>query len=110
MDAGKLNQRITFLVQTSALDDHGQAAGTWAPAATDPTVWAALATVGTRDIAAGGGLQAMVDVKWIVRYRADVQPTWRVQWGGVIYAIVGEPGPLPGGTEWLEIRGSKVVA
>lgn len=104
-----LNQRITFLAQASGQDALGQPNGAWSAVATDPTVWARSAGVSGRDIAAGGLHQATVDAKWIVRYRADVLPAWRVQWNGDVYAIVGEPAPVAGGLEWLEIRGRKVV-
>lgn len=110
MHAGELNQRITFLVQTPGQDDLGQPTGAWAPVATDPTVWAKSAGVSGRDIAAGGAHLATVDAKWIVRYREDVLATWRVVWRGVTYRIVGQPAPVSGGNEWLEIRGQALVA
>jgi SPP1 family predicted phage head-tail adaptor len=104
-----LNQRITFLARAAGDDAHGQPNGAWAEVGTDPTVWARSAGVSSRDMAFAAGHVATVDAKWIVRYRADVLPAWRVQWNGDTYAIVGEPAPLAGGTEWLEIRGRKVV-
>lgn len=108
MHRGELNQLITFLALTPGQDSMGQPNGTWSPVA-DPVVWAKSAGVSSRDIAAGGVHMATVDAKWIIDYRADVLPTWRVRWNGADYAIVGEPAPLAGGLEWLEIRGRKVV-
>lgn len=109
MHRGELNQQITFVAQAVGTDYHGQPNGAWAAVATDPTVWAKSAGVSSRDIAAGGVHLATVDAKWIVDYRADVLPTWRVRWNGADYAIVGDPAPVSGGLEWLEIRGRKVV-
>lgn len=105
MHAGELNQRITFLAQAPGQDALGQPNGAWAAVSDDPTVWAKHAGVSSRDLAAGGAHAAVVDAKWIVRARSDVQPAWRVQWGAGVYEIVGHPAPLSGGTEWLEIRG-----
>lgn len=107
---GQLNERITFQARAAGQDALGQANGAWANVATDPEVWARSAGVSSRDIAAGGMHAAGVDAKFLVRYRADVQPTWRVLWRGQPYRIVGEPAPVSGGTEWLEIRVTKMVA
>lgn len=106
---GELNQLITFLAQATGVDAQGQPNGAWGTVANNATVWARSAGVSSRDIAAAGVHLATVDAKWIVDYRADVLPTWRVQWNGSTYAIVGDPAPVGGGLEWLEIRGRKVV-
>lgn len=108
--AGLLRERITFLVQASGQDAMGQPNGAWAAVPSTPTVWAYDAGVSSRDIAFGTAHAATVDAKWIVRYRADVLPTWRVQWKGVDYEIIGQPAPLAGkANEWLEIRGRRVL-
>lgn len=104
MQPGEFNQRITFLARAPGQDALGQASGAWAPASAVPTVWAKSAGVSSRDIAAAGATQSTVDVKFITRYRADVQPTWRVQWLGRVFNIIGQPAPVSGGTEWMEIR------
>ena len=109
MHAGKLRERITFLVQASGQDGFGQPNGAWAPVPTDPNWWAHDAGVSGRDIAHGAAHSATVDAKWIVRYRADVLPTWRVRWKGVDYDIIGHPSPLAGSDLWIEIRGRKVL-
>lgn len=104
---GELNQRITFQARAAEQDAMGSPNGTWADVPTDATVWAKSANVSSRDIAAAGLHQAGLDAKFIIRWRADVQPTWRVLWRGVPHRIVGEPAALAGGTEWLEIRCTK---
>lgn len=109
IDPGELNQRITFLARVAGQDALGGPNGAWANVPTDPEVWAKSANVSSRDIAAVGLHQAGLDAKFIVRWRADVLPTWRVLWRGVPYRIVGEPAALSGGTEWLEIRCSKYL-
>ncbi|MEY5098885.1 MAG: Phage head-tail joining protein [Pseudomonadota bacterium] len=109
MHAGKLRERISFLVQASGQDALGQPNGAWAAAPSTPDVWAHNAGVSSRDIAHGAAHSATVDAKWIIRARSDVLPTWRVSWKGVLYDIVGHPTLLSGSEEWLEIRGRKVL-
>lgn len=109
MHVGELNQRITFQAQATGVDTLGQRNGAWAPVATDPTVWAKSGNASSRDIAAASAHGGTVDAKWIIRWRADIQAAWRVVWNGGVYAIVGQPAPLAGGTEWLEVRGRLLV-
>jgi SPP1 family predicted phage head-tail adaptor len=108
MHPGELNQRITFLAQAAGEDGHGQLNGAWLPVDTDPEVWAKSGGVSSRDLAAASAHQAGLDAKFIVRYRSDVLAAWRVQWLAHVFRIVGEPAPVSGGTEWLEIRCQKV--
>ena len=108
MAAGERKERITFLAQKPGQDAYGQPNGAWLPVPCG-TVWAKSAGVSSRDIAAAGGNQSILDAKFIVKYRAAVPPTWRVQWRGQQYEIVGRPAPVSGGAEWLEIRCSQTV-
>lgn len=106
---GELDQRLAFLVQASGQDAHGQPNGIWLPAPSPSAVWAKNGGVSSRDIAFGAASMSAVDAKWIIRARADITAAWRVQWRGQTYAIVGEPAPLAGDADWLEIRGRKVA-
>lgn len=110
LSAGDLRDRITFLVRASGQDALGQPNGAWAPVPVMPSVWAHNAAVNSRDIAYGSAQMATVDARWVIRSRSDVLPTWRVQWKGVHYEIIGHPAPLAGRDEWLEIRGRKVLS
>ena len=107
MNAGELDQRLTFVERGTGVNALNEPTGTWAPLTTAHTVWAKNAGVSGRDIAAGAALSTTVDAKWIIRWRV-VSPAWRVRWRGDDYQIVGEPAPLAGGRDWLEIRGRKV--
>lgn len=110
IDPGELNQRITFQARAAGQDAMGQANGAWANVATDPEVWAKSANFSSRDLAAVGAHAPGLDAKFIIRWRADVLPTWRVLWLGKAFRIIGEPAALSGGTQWLEIRCSKIVS
>ena len=107
--AGDLTEQITFQARAAGTDALGQASGAWANVAEDATVWAKRGLGSTRDLAAAGQMQAVVDAKFTVRWRADVQPTWRVLAEDGPYEILGQPIPLGGGREWLQILACKGV-
>lgn len=108
MNLGELDQRITFLSRDAGVDALNQPIGAWSAIPTDSTVWAKNAGISGRDIAAGAALATSIDAKWIIQFRS-VAPEWRVRWRGADYQIVGEPAPLAGGLDWLEIRARKVA-
>lgn len=110
IDPGELNQRIIFQARAAGQDAMGQANGAWSSVPSNPEVWAKSANVSSRDLAAVGAHQPGLDAKFIVRWRADVSPAWRVLWKGMAFRIVGEPAALSGGADWLEIRCSKIVS
>lgn len=101
--AGDLNRRIRFEARAAVTDERGQAAGSWAPVA---RAWAKMTAPSARDIAGAGQMQAVLDCRFVVRYREDVLPTWRVvlESTGEVFDIVGRPMPLDGGRQWLAIN------
>lgn len=102
--AGQLDQLITFQARAPGKDALGQASGAWANVPTDPEVWAHSAFVTGRDVAVAGQYQATLDAKFIIRYRADILPTWRVLWNGQAFEILGDPAPIEGAREYMELR------
>lgn len=101
---GQFRERITFQARAAGKDALGQANGAWANVPTDPTVWAKSAFVTGRDVAVAGQYQATLDAKFIVRYRTDILPTWRVLWNGQPFEILGDPAPIDGARDYLELR------
>jgi SPP1 family predicted phage head-tail adaptor len=93
LNAGDLKERITFQVRAAGKDALGQASGAWEDVAVQPTVWAKSAFVTGRDVAVAGQYQATLDAKFIVRYRGDILPTWRVVWKSQPFEILGTPAP-----------------
>ena len=53
MNAGELDQRLTFLERGAGVNALNEPTGAWAPLTTAHTVWAKNAGVSGRDIAAG---------------------------------------------------------
>lgn len=105
--AGELTEQLTFQARAAGQDALGQANGAWSNVATDPTVWAKRSVGTARDVAAAGQLQALVDAKFFIRYRADVLPTWRIVAEDGNYEILGLPTAVDGGREWLQILATR---
>ncbi len=85
MRLGRLNQRVTIQQQGSTLDDIGANVASWSDLA---TVWAQAQPIRGREYFASGGEQQVADVRFRIRYRADITPNMRVRWRGVLHDIV----------------------
>jgi SPP1 family predicted phage head-tail adaptor len=81
---GKLRHRIQLQAPAQTVDGLGQAVETWT---TQATVWASAEPLRGREFFAAGQGQAQVDVRFVLNWRADVLPSWRVLWRGQVYAI-----------------------
>lgn len=88
INAGDLRERITLQSPPVGRNAVGGRSGDWVDEA---TVWAAAWPVSAREMLAGGQITSEVSVRFRIRYRAGVLPSWRVVWRGVAYAIVGDP-------------------
>jgi SPP1 family predicted phage head-tail adaptor len=99
MSIGDLNQRITIQSQTRTSDGMGGWTETWATLA---TVWAAVWPVSAREILKAGQTSMEITHRIKIRYRAGVDPSYRILFGTRYFSImsiinVGERG------EWLEL-------
>lgn len=86
--AGDLRHRITLQSPPAARDALGARSGAWVDEA---EVWAAALPLSSRELMAAGQIQSEISVRFRIRYRAGVLPSWRVLWRGVPHAIVGDP-------------------
>lgn len=105
LQSGEFDQRVTLQQRASGLDAHGQQSETWQNIATTPTVWAKAEPLRGRELFAASAAQILVDVRFTIRYRADVEASagWRVVWNGVPHEIVGRPVNVRGRFEELEL-------
>jgi len=101
---GQMSERITFQARAGGEDALGQPSGAWADVLINPGVWASCAFVTGRDVAVAGQYQATLDAKFIVRYRSDIKPHWRVVWNGKPFEILGDPAPVNGRRDFLELH------
>ena len=82
--AGRLDKRVTLQSATRARDNHGQSIEPWSDVA---TVWASVGPLRGREFFAAQQVSAETTHKVTVRYRASVNPKWRVKWGTRIFRI-----------------------
>lgn len=83
--AGSLNQRVTLQQKNVTRNAIGEEVVTWPDVA---TVWAEAWPLRGREFFLAQQTQYAADVRFRLRYRADVQATWRVVWNGEPYDIV----------------------
>jgi len=96
MNPGKLNRRVTLQRQDTARDEVGQAKAVWTDVA---TVWAAVLPLRGREYFESAKVNSEITVRIIIRYRADVKPSWRAVSGGDAYDIVEVINPADGRTQ-----------
>jgi SPP1 family predicted phage head-tail adaptor len=92
LNAGDLNRRITFLEATETRNSKGETLKSFAPIATNPTVFAAvkilpLAASASEVAAATHTTQSTIEAEFLVRYRADIRPKMHLQYDGREYDI-----------------------
>lgn len=84
MKAGDLRHPIVLLRPEDQIDDRGRRTVRWQQAA---QVYAAKADVSGREYYIAQAYQAERTVTFTLRWRDDVQETWRIRHGGITYEI-----------------------
>jgi SPP1 family predicted phage head-tail adaptor len=84
MLAGELDKQITLQAPNGAPDDYGQAAPTYADVA---TVWASYKPAPLREYSASRAAEAAIDATFRIRWRTDLQATWRIRYGELVFDI-----------------------
>lgn len=97
INAGALRHRITLQSPPTGRGGMGQRTGAWVDEA---TVWADAQPLGSRELLAAGQVNSEISVRFRIRWRAGVLPSWRVLWRGVPHAIVGDP---------IDVKGERVA-
>ncbi len=100
INAGDLNHRLTFQSPPAGRDSVGARSGAWVD---EFTVWGGAWPLSSRELIAGAQIDSELSVRFRIRYRTDVLPSWRVVWGGVPHAIVGDPIDVGGQRVALDI-------
>jgi SPP1 family predicted phage head-tail adaptor len=85
LDASRMTERITLQERTGGVDVLGQAQESWSTVA---EVWAQAQPLRGREYFSAGQMQAAVDVRFRIRFRDDVLPTWRVLWRSQPHDVV----------------------
>jgi SPP1 family predicted phage head-tail adaptor len=105
--AGRLSHRVTLQQPVQTRDETtGEVLETYADVA---DVWAAIEPLSAREFIQSAALQAQVVARITIRYRSDVQSTWRVVDGAKIYKIEGVLEDKESGLEYLTLPVSRGV-
>ena len=83
--AGDLRQAVTLVRPDTTLGDHNRRTTQWVDAATVP---AAKADVSGREFFQAHAVNAEDIVTFTIRWRDDVDETWRVRHGTQVYGIL----------------------
>lgn len=97
INAGDLQHRLEFQSPPVGRDGMGARSGAWV---TEFTAWGAAWPLSSRELVAAGQVQSEITVRFRIRWRAGVLPSWRVLWRGVPHAIVGDP---------IDVQGQRVA-
>lgn len=84
MNAGTLRHRVTIQRKTVTRDSYGGETVTWTDVA---TVWAMVKPIGGREYYGAGQTLAESTYTVTMRYRADVIPAWRLEYGTRVFDV-----------------------
>lgn len=84
MRAGQLNRRITLQAPVTGQDEYGQPLTGWTDVA---TVWASITDMTGREYIAAAAVQASVQTRITIRYRAGIVAAMRVLHGADVYNV-----------------------
>ena len=103
--AGDLRQEIVLKRPVAAVNDRGRPVNGWESAA---TVMAGKADVSGREFYQAQAVHAEDTVTWTIRWRDDIDTTWRVSHHGVEYEIL-EVNHLGYLRDYLRLRTRRVT-
>jgi SPP1 family predicted phage head-tail adaptor len=88
MRAGRLRHQLILQSQVETRDPTGGVTISWE---TQDTVWGGIEPLSGREYTAIQQTQDEASVRIIIRYRADIDASWRVVNEGLAYSIVSPP-------------------
>lgn len=97
LKAGSLNKLVTIQAKTDTVDAIGQPVNTWVDVA---TVWADIRYLSGLESIKSDADVSIAKVSVRVRYIADIKPSMRVVYEGVIYQIKAV---LPSGKVYMDL-------
>lgn len=96
MKSGDLRHRITLQSPSYSRNDYMENEVTWTD---EVTVWAAIEWGSGRRYAEASQLNAEIKGVIRIRYRSDVQPTWRIYYDGRYFQILSIANVMERGRE-----------
>lgn len=104
--AGELDQRITIQRRDDAQDGYGQTVEAWTDVC---RCWAKAQPLRGRELFAAQQTQEQSEVRFVIRYRPDLDAAMRVLWRGQPHGITAPPIDVGARREWLELMCSTGV-
>lgn len=80
-----MRERVTLLLKTVTRDALGGEVITWLDQGDE---WADVRPIRGREYFVAEQFEAETDIRFVLRYRSDIDSNWRVRWGGVDYDVV----------------------
>lgn len=99
-------RRIGLQQPTSTDDGYGGKTKTWS---TVDYVWAKRTTLRTTEALIAMQNTGRAIHSYLIRYRSDVDGSWRLLDGSTTMAIIGEPIDLRDEHKWLDIKAEEVT-
>lgn len=91
MRAGRMTERVKLLSKSVTRDALGGEVITWVEEA---EVWSEAMPLTGREFFAAQQAEEAADIRFRMRYRTDINATWRLEWRGLRYEIVAPPADL----------------
>lgn len=101
LKAGRLRHRIELQRQHRSQDSTtGEITVTWQ---TQAKVWAAIEPLSVREFISSQSKQSEVTARIVIRYRPDIDASWRIVHRDKIYNIQGVLGDIDSGLEYITL-------
>lgn len=98
--AGKLNHRVELWSQNTTQDVNGNPVFVWSP---QGSVWAEVVPLSAREFVSAAAMQSKVVARITLRYRSDIQPTWKIRFRSIWYNIEGVLPDAVSGLEYMTL-------
>lgn len=107
IEAGKLRHRVALQRQVRTQDSTtGLITTAWQ---TQAMVWAAVEALSAREFIQSAAMQSQVTARITIRYRDDIDATWRVVHRGRVYNVHGVLPDADSGLEYITLPVSQGV-
>lgn len=98
--AGKLNHRVRLESLETSQDANGETVETWTH---QGDVWANVSPVSGKEFISSAAMQSQIVARITVRYRSDIQATWRILFRNRYYNIEAVLADVVSGLEYLTL-------
>lgn len=103
---GSQNQKVTFESKV-VTNDHGETTSTWTAQGSE---WAEILTARGNEALASAKENVREVIRLRIRYRADVETSWRLTWNGQMYYVQAVDRSMSrAGELWITAQGKEIL-